>query len=51
MLPGMDGIEILRRLQQSSASVPVIMLTARSEEADRVIGLEIGADDYLTKPF
>jgi len=50
MLPGMDGLEVLRRIRQSSA-VPVLMLTARAEEVDRVIGLEVGADDYLTKPF
>jgi DNA-binding response OmpR family regulator len=50
MLPGMDGLEVLRRIRQTSA-VPVLMLTARSEEMDRVIGLEVGADDYLTKPF
>src|SRR5438094_125994 len=50
MLPGMDGLEILRRLRQTSA-VPVLMLTARAEEVDRVVGLEVGADDYLTKPF
>lgn len=50
MLPGMDGLEILRRVRQVSA-VPVLMLTARGEEADRVIGLELGADDYLVKPF
>jgi DNA-binding response OmpR family regulator len=50
MLPGIDGLEVLRRLRQRSA-VPVLMLTARAEEVDRVIGLEIGADDYLTKPF
>src|SRR5919198_2705416 len=50
MLPGIDGLEFLRRLRQSSA-VPVIMLTARAEEVDRVIGLEVGADDYLSKPF
>jgi two-component system, OmpR family, response regulator len=50
MLPGMDGLEVLRRLRQHSA-VPVLMLTARAEEVDRVIGLEVGADDYLTKPF
>jgi DNA-binding response OmpR family regulator len=50
MLPGIDGLEVLRRLRQSSA-LPVLMLTARSEEVDRVIGLEVGADDYLTKPF
>jgi DNA-binding response OmpR family regulator len=50
MLPGMDGLEVLRRIRQTSA-VPVLMLTARSEELDRVLGLELGADDYLTKPF
>jgi DNA-binding response OmpR family regulator len=50
MLPGLDGLEVLRRIRRDSA-VPVLMLTARDEEADRVIGLEVGADDYLTKPF
>ncbi len=50
MLPKLDGLEVLRRLRQS-APTPVLMLTARGEEADRVIGLELGADDYLTKPF
>jgi DNA-binding response OmpR family regulator len=50
MLPGLDGLEVLRRLRQTSP-VPVLMLTARAEEIDRVIGLEVGADDYLTKPF
>ena len=50
MLPKMDGLEVLRRIRQNSA-VPVLMLTARREETDRVIGLEVGADDYLTKPF
>ncbi len=50
MLPGVDGLEVLRRLRQASP-VPVLMLTARAEEVDRVIGLELGADDYLTKPF
>jgi DNA-binding response OmpR family regulator len=50
MLPQMDGLEVLRRIRQSS-STPVLMLTARGEETDRVIGLELGADDYLTKPF
>jgi len=50
MLPQLDGLEVLRHVRQSSA-VPVLMLTARTEEADRVIGLEVGADDYLTKPF
>jgi len=47
---GIDGLEVLRRIRQSSP-VPILMLTARSEEVDRVIGLEVGADDYLTKPF
>ena len=50
MLPGMDGLEVCRRLRQDSI-VPVLMLTARAEEIDRVLGLELGADDYLTKPF
>ncbi|MBV9259260.1 MAG: response regulator transcription factor, partial [Ktedonobacteraceae bacterium] len=50
MLPQMDGLEVLRRMRQSS-STPVLMLTARGEETDRVVGLELGADDYLTKPF
>jgi DNA-binding response OmpR family regulator len=50
MLPGLDGLEVLRRLRHVSA-IPVLMLTARTEEVDRVIGLEVGADDYLTKPF
>lgn len=50
MLPGMDGLEVCRMLRQRSA-VPVIMLTARGDEIDRVVGLEIGADDYLPKPF
>jgi two-component system response regulator CpxR len=50
MLPGMDGFEILRRLRERS-KVPVIMLTARGEDVDRIVGLELGADDYLPKPF
>jgi len=50
MLPKMSGLDVLRKLRQSLA-VPVLMLTARSEEIDRVTGLEVGADDYLTKPF
>lgn len=50
MLPGFDGIEVLRRVRQAS-SVPILMLTARSTELDKVLGLELGADDYLTKPF
>ena len=51
MLPGIDGIEVLRRLRQQGISAPVIMLTALAEEDDRIRGLEVGADDYLTKPF
>ena len=50
MLPGIDGLEVLKRIRRSS-SVPVIMLTARGDDVDRIIGLEIGADDYLAKPF
>ncbi len=50
MLPGLDGIEIVRRVRISNA-VPIIMLSARTDEADRVIGLESGADDYVPKPF
>ncbi|WIG61431.1 MAG: Transcriptional regulator [Ktedonobacterales bacterium] len=50
MLPKLDGLEVLRRIRRS-AGTPVLMLTARGEETDRVIGLEVGADDYLTKPF
>ena len=50
MLPGMDGLEVCRRLRLDSI-VPILMLTARAEEIDRVLGLELGADDYLTKPF
>ena len=53
MLPGMDGLELCRRLRAGSAtqSIPIIMLTARAEEVDRIVGLEMGADDYLPKPF
>ena len=50
MLPRMDGLEVCRRLRAKSR-VPIIMLTAKAEEIDKVIGLEIGADDYITKPF
>jgi DNA-binding response OmpR family regulator len=50
MLPEVDGIEVCRRLRARSA-VPIIMLTAKSEEIDKVLGLEMGADDYITKPF
>lgn len=51
MLPGIDGIEVCRRLRSQQIEIPIIMLTARTEEADKVRGLEIGADDYMTKPF
>jgi DNA-binding response OmpR family regulator len=51
MLPGLDGIEICRRLRRKSSYIPILMLTAKSSEMDRVIGLEIGADDYVSKPF
>lgn len=51
MLPGLDGLEICRRLRNQAFTVPILMLTARSSEIDRVLGLELGADDYLTKPF
>ena len=51
MLPGLDGMEICRRLRRQSGYVPILMLTAKSSEMDRVVGLEIGADDYVTKPF
>jgi DNA-binding response OmpR family regulator len=51
MLPGMDGVEICRRIRQRTEQLPIIMLTARDAEVDRVLGLELGADDYLTKPF
>jgi DNA-binding response OmpR family regulator len=51
MLPGMNGLEVCRELRQKKAGVPVIMLTAKGEEVDKIVGLEIGADDYMTKPF
>jgi two-component system, OmpR family, response regulator RegX3 len=50
-LPDMDGRDVCRELRQRAATTPIIMLTARSEEFDRVLGLELGADDYVTKPF
>jgi DNA-binding response OmpR family regulator len=51
MMPGMDGLEVCRRLRHRMPALPVVMLTALGEEADRVLGLEVGADDYVTKPF
>lgn len=51
MLPNMDGLTVCKRLRQEKIFTPILMLTARNTEADRVIGLEVGADDYLTKPF
>ncbi|NJK40540.1 MAG: response regulator transcription factor [Acaryochloridaceae cyanobacterium SU_2_1] len=51
MLPGMSGIDICRFIRQQNSTVPVLMLSAKGTETDRVIGLEVGADDYLTKPF
>lgn len=51
MLPGMDGLEVCRRLRAGRVYTPVLMLTARATEVDKVLGLEMGADDYLTKPF
>ncbi len=51
MLPGMDGLSVCREIRSGSGYVPVLMLTAKSTELDRVLGLEMGADDYLTKPF
>jgi DNA-binding response OmpR family regulator len=50
-LPGMSGLEVCRELRQRDQQLPILMLTARGTELDRVLGLELGADDYLTKPF
>jgi DNA-binding response OmpR family regulator len=50
-LPGMDGLEVCRRLRSRARYTPILMLTSKSSELDRVLGLEMGADDYLTKPF
>ncbi len=50
MLPGLDGFEVCKKIRQKS-EVPIVMLTARSEEIDKILGLELGADDYVTKPF
>jgi len=51
MLPGLDGLEICKELRKRDIGTPIIMLTAKSQEFDKVLGLELGADDYLTKPF
>jgi DNA-binding response OmpR family regulator len=51
MMPGMDGLEVCKALRARGRSTPILMLTAKSTELDRVLGLELGADDYLTKPF
>lgn len=51
MLPGMDGIEICRKLRSEEKYTPILMLTAKAEDIDKIIGLETGADDYMTKPF
>jgi len=51
MLPGMDGLEICKELRRNKVDIPILMLTAKGEEIDKVIGLEIGADDYISKPF
>ena len=51
MLPKMDGFEVCRTLREQGRATPIIMLTAREEETDKVLGLELGADDYITKPF
>jgi DNA-binding response OmpR family regulator len=51
MLPGIDGLEVMRNVKQEFAGLPVIMLTAKTDEIDRVMGLEMGADDYVSKPF
>lgn len=51
MLPVLDGLEVCRRLRERPDGVPIVMLTARGDEADRILGLQLGADDYLSKPF
>ena len=51
MLPGMSGFDVCRQIRQAGSTVPIVMLTAREEEDDKVRGLELGADDYITKPF
>ncbi|HEY0820007.1 MAG TPA: response regulator, partial [Rhizobacter sp.] len=51
MMPGLDGLEVCKALRARGRSTPILMLTAKATELDRVLGLELGADDYLTKPF
>src|ERR1700754_4895197 len=51
MMPGMNGFEVLRRLRAEGSGIHVLMLTARGDDVDRIVGLEVGADDYLPKPF
>ena len=51
MMPGLDGLEVCKRIRQLKQNTPIIMLTAKCSEVDKVLGLEMGADDYLTKPF
>lgn len=51
MLPGMDGLQVCKQIRRQNEQIPLLMLTAKSTELDRVLGLELGADDYLTKPF
>src|SRR3990167_3623211 len=51
MLPGLDGLEVCKALRARGSAAPILMLTAKATELDRVLGLELGADDYLTKPF
>ncbi len=51
MLPKLDGFEVCKRIRKESRQIPILMLTAKAEEVDKVLGLELGADDYLTKPF
>ncbi|MGE3547529.1 MAG: response regulator transcription factor [Kofleriaceae bacterium] len=51
MMPGLDGLAVLRKIRDAGHRIPILMLTARGDEADRVVGLELGADDYVAKPF
>src|SRR5690606_147437 len=51
MLPGMDGMDVCKTIRQEKLKTPILMLTAKDDEFDKVLGLELGADDYLTKPF